>query len=129
MSGTTVQPTPPTNTAASTFAAKNEAINVYGRVAVSLFVLFMTAAAILLNFIKLGSIDAGLVDLLKTLSTIVVAYWVGSSASSTTKQGQLATQTAQLAASTPPPIAGPTTLGSSAGASTPGAGGTTGAPT
>ena len=106
MSGTDPAPAP-SPMAAAAAAPLNELINTWGRVGVSGMILFMTFSAELLQYFKPGSVDAGMQDLLRTLSTIVAGHWLGSSAGSVTKTGQLATQTAMLAVSTPPPT-GPT---------------------
>jgi hypothetical protein len=83
------------------YASLNERINTWGRVAVSLFVLVLLLLAEVASFVG-KSVDPTVVSLLQNLGVLVVGYWVGSSASSTTKQGQIAAQSVMLANSTPP---------------------------
>jgi len=112
----TVTPTPTTMPAVAS-ASVNEKINTWGRVLVSVFVLALLLIAEVASFLG-KTVDPSLLDVLKTLSTGVVLYWVGSSASSTTKQGQLASQSVMLANSAPPPAPGTTTTTSTAGSGT-----------
>lgn len=84
----------------SSNAMIDERINTWGRVAVSLFVLLLLLIAEAATFTG-KIVDPSMLSLLQNLGVLVVGYWVGSSASSVTKQNQLATQSALLANSTP----------------------------
>jgi len=92
----------PSTMPAADIASVNETINAWGRVVVSVFVLLLLGVAEVAAFSKVA-VDPAILSLLQNLGVLVVGYWVGSSAGSTTKQGQLAIQSAMLANSVPAP--------------------------
>jgi protein-S-isoprenylcysteine O-methyltransferase Ste14 len=107
MSGTTVPATAP--------ASRAEMINTWGRVVVSIVVLFLFAAVstlVLTHTIPSSESATMVVGAVLTMAGSVVAYWIGSSAGSTAKEAKL------NAATTPPPGGTTTTTIAAAPAAT-----------